>query len=134
MDLALAGDNATGNAYTDFHFGTASSGAGYITPALPATPRTADSKFFLLNGIQLGMAVFDVEMTQRCIASHRCRETNPVMPTSQAGQLSVNFALAACNSGISYWLKKHGSKLWWLPSSAGIVVHSAGVTTGFEHQ
>ncbi len=75
----------------------------------PVTPRTADSKFFPLNGIQVGMAVLDVEMTQRCIARHHCRETNPVMPTSQAGQPSVNFGLVACNSGISYWLKKHGS-------------------------
>jgi hypothetical protein len=105
---------------------------GEVSP--PVTPRTADSKFFPLNGIQVGMAVLDVEMTQRCIASHHCRETNPVMPTSQAGQLSVNFGLVACNSGISYWLKKHGSKLWWLPPSAGVVVHSVGVTTGFEHQ
>jgi len=132
MDLALAGDNAADKASSDFHFGTALASASFVAP--PVTPRTADSRFFLLSGIQLGMAVFDVEMTQRCIASHHCRETNPVMPTSQAGQLSVNFALVACNSGISYWLKKRGSKLWWLPPSAGVVVHSVGVTTGFEHQ
>lgn len=36
--------------------------------------RIADSKYFLLNGTHLGMAVFDVEMTQRCIADHHCRE------------------------------------------------------------
>ncbi len=118
----------------DFHPGTASEGAAFVAPAPPVTGRTADPKYFLLSGIQLGMAVFDVEMTQRCIASHHCRETNPVLPTSQAGQLSVNFALVACNSGISYWLKKRGSKLWWLPPSAGAAIHSIGVATGFEHQ
>jgi hypothetical protein len=63
-------------------------------------PKIADSKFFLMNGIHLGMSVFDVEMTQRCIASHHCREVNPVMPSSHAGQLSVNFAIVAYNSGI----------------------------------
>jgi len=134
IDLAMARDNAVGKAPSDFHPGTASAGAGFAAPAPPVAPRTADSKFFLLNGIQLGVAVFDVEMTQRCIASHHCRETNPVMPTSQAGQLSVNFALVACNSGISYWLKKHESRLWWLPPSAGAAIHSVGVATGFEHQ
>lgn len=97
-------------------------------------PRVADRKYFWLNGIQLGMAVFDVEMTQRCIANHRCREANPVMPSSHVGQLSVNFALVAYSSGVSYWLKKRRSKIWWLPPSASIVVHSIGVATGFEHQ
>jgi hypothetical protein len=100
----------------------------------PAPPRTADSRFFLLNGVHLGMALFDVEMTQRCIANHRCRETNPVMPSSQAGQISVNLALFAYSSGVSYWLKKRKSKLWLVPPSAGVVVHGVGVVTGFEHQ
>jgi len=120
----------------DFHSGTASAGAGaaFVAPAPPVKRRTADPKFFLLSGIELGMAVFDVEMTQRCIASHHCREINPVMPASQAGQLSVNFALVACNSGISYWLKKRGSRLWWLPPSAGAAIHGIGVATGVEHQ
>ena len=129
MNLVLAGDNGAGMALSDFHPGTASAGGFASSDASDCR-----LKFFPLNGIQVGMAVLDVEMTQRCIARHHCRETNPVMPTSQAGQPSVNFGLVACNSGISYWLKKHGSKLWWLPPSAGVVVHSVGVTTGFEHQ
>jgi len=88
----------------------------------------------LLNGLHLGMAVFDVELTQRCIAIHHCRETNPVLPSSQVGQLSINFAIVAYSSGITYWLKKRKSKVWWLPPSAGAVIHSVGVATGFEHQ
>src|SRR5271154_1181319 len=135
IDFALTDDHLTQNAFADFHPTTASLGTGVIASApLQAVPRTADSKFFWLNGIQLGMAVFDVEMTQRCIASHHCREANPVMPSSQAGRLSLNVALVAYSSGISYWLKKHNSKLWWLPPSAGAAIHSAGVATGFEHQ
>jgi hypothetical protein len=106
---------------------------GTVASALER-PRIADRKYFWLNGMQLGMAVFDVEMTQRCIADRRCREANPVMPSSHIGQLSVNFALVAYTSGVSYWLKKRRSKIWWLPSSASIAVHSVGVATGFEHQ
>ncbi|HZU09364.1 MAG TPA: hypothetical protein VFA02_05625 [Pseudacidobacterium sp.] len=104
------------------------------TPSPLQVPRVANKKYFLLNGFQLGMAVFDVEMTQLCIRNHRCREANPLMPSSHVGQLSVNFALVAYSSGVSYWLKKRRSKVWWLPPCAGIVVHSIGVATGFEHQ
>jgi hypothetical protein len=103
-------------------------------PARPTVARTANSKFFVLNGLQLGMAVFDVEMTQRCIADHRCREGNPLMPSSQAGQLCVNFALAAWSTATSFWLKKHLSKVWWIPPAAGTAVHGGGDGTGFLHQ
>ncbi len=127
--LTLAEDPAHG-----VNFGTGSPRAVFVAPAPPALRRTADSKFFLLNGIHLGMAILDVEMTQRCISSHRCRETNPVMPSSQAGQLSVNFAVFAFSSGASYWLKKHDSGVWWIPPAFGTAVHAAGATTGFEHQ
>jgi hypothetical protein len=99
-----------------------------------ARSRTDNRRYFFLNGVATGMAVFDVEMTQRCIADHRCREANPVMPSSQVGQLSVNFALAAYGAWWSYRLKKQHSKVWWIFPTTGIAVHSAGVATGFEHQ
>ncbi|HZD47145.1 MAG TPA: hypothetical protein VE178_00245, partial [Silvibacterium sp.] len=107
-----------------------------VTPAAATRRpfRTADAKFFLLNGLYLGMAVFDVEMTQRCIAAQHCRELNPLMPSSHAGQLTINFALVAGVSTASYWLKKHSSAVWWLPPVAGTAAHSAGVATGFVHQ
>jgi hypothetical protein len=78
------------------------------------------------------MAVFDVEMTQHCIAERKCREANPFMPSSQAGALSVDFALTAYEGLWSYFLKKHHSKIWWISPAAGIAVHAAGVGTGFE--
>ena len=131
-DSAVLEDNAASRVLSDFH----SDIQAAKTPASPSLlpPRVADSKFFLFNGVQLGMALFDVEMTQRCIASHHCRETNPLMPSSQVGQISVNIALAAYSSGVSYWLKKHKCKLWWVPPATGFVAHSIGVATGFEHQ
>jgi hypothetical protein len=129
----------------DFHTGLQP--GSYAAPGAAATgsavehvaalsvrpPRVADEKYFLLNGLQAGMAVFDVEMTQHCIAAHRCREANPFMPSSQAGALSVDFALTAYEGLWSYFLKKHHSKIWWITPAAGIAVHAAGVGTGFEH-
>ena len=133
-DVSLNAHLTLASNASEIHFGTYATGAAFIAPAPPARPRTADSKFLLLNGIHLGMAVLDVEMTQRCLASHQCRETNPVMPSSQAGQLSVNFAVFAFSSGASYWLKKHDSEVWWIPPAFGTAVHAAGAATGFEHQ
>lgn len=139
LDLESANDHATVRSLPNFsrgaYSGTSNSSSSVVVSRpYPTSPRTADTKFFLLNGIHLGMAVFDVEMTQHCIANHRCHETNPLMPSSQAGQLGINFALVGSGSLASYWLKKHQSKLWWLPPATGTIAHSYGVATGFEHQ
>lgn len=134
IDLTVADNHIAGKTFYDFHPAAAAVIAPVTASPKAAESRTADSKFFLLNGMQLGMAIFDVELTQRCIASQHCRETNPLMPSSQAGQLGLNLGLAAYSSGISYWLKRRKSKLWWMPPAAGIAAHSVGVATGFEHQ
>jgi hypothetical protein len=96
-------------------------------------PRIADSKLFLMNGLHLGMAVLDVELTQHCIASHECREGNPLMPSSQTGQLSIGIGFVTLGSITSYWLKKHKSPYWWLPPAGGIAGHALGVATGLSH-
>jgi hypothetical protein len=111
-----------------------SSSAGFVLPA-PAVklPRTLSPGFFLLNGAHLGMAVFDVEMTQHCLADHHCVEGNPLMPSSRAGQLGVNFALFSYGSFMSYRLKRQERRLWMLSPFVGIVAHTVGVATGFAH-
>jgi hypothetical protein len=113
---------------------TTTSAGAFTPPASPRAPRVASSNFFLVNIGFLGMAVADVELTQRCIASHHCIEKNPLMPSSQAGQLTFDLGLVAGVSGISYWLKKHNSPLWWLAPTTGIGVHTVGVATGIKHQ
>jgi hypothetical protein len=102
-------------------------------PAAPVAPRILDSKFYTLNGLHLGMAVFDVGMTQHCIAVHQCREGNPLMPSSLAGQLSMDFAFVGYSSFVSYRLKKHRSSMWWLSPTVGAAAHAVGVTTGIAH-
>jgi hypothetical protein len=111
------------------------SAAGSIfAPPSSVHPRILDSKFFLLNGLHLGMAFFDVGMTQHCIAVHQCQEGNPMMPSSLSGQLGVDFAFASYGTFASYKLKKHGSKLWWLSPVIGAGAHGAGVASGFAHR
>lgn len=106
------------------------SAAARIAPRSVSHARVADSKFFFVNGLSLGMAIFDVELTQHCIASHQCREGNPFMPSSQVGQLSVAIGSTALGSFTSYWLKKHRSPYWWFPPIAGTASHAAGAATG----
>ncbi len=100
----------------------------------PHSPRIIDAKFLMINGLHLGLAVVDTEMTQHCIASHRCREGNPLMPPSHAGQLAVDFAFVAYGSGLSYRFRRHKSTLWWFPPTGGIVAHACGITTGLLHR
>jgi hypothetical protein len=115
--------------------GSSSSAAGLVLPApAPRFPRTLSPGFFLLNGAHLGMAVFDVEMTQHCLADHHCVEGNPLMPTSQAGALGVSLALVGSGAFISYKLKKQETKLWMLSPVVGIAAHTIGVATGFAHR
>lgn len=95
--------------------------------------RTADSRYLLLNGLELGLGLFDVAMTQHCIADHHCREGNPLMPSSLGGQLGINFGYAAYSSFISYKLKKRHSQFWFLAPTAGIAAHGVGVASGFQH-
>ena len=113
--------------------GSSSAASLVLAPPAYKAPRTLSRGFFLMNGLHLGMAAFDVAMSQRCIADHQCREGNPLMPSSLAGQLSINFAYVGYGTYLSYRLKKRGSKLWWLSPFVGVASHTVGVASGFAH-
>lgn len=107
---------------------------GFIRTSALRTPRTVDSKFLLLNGLHLGLAMLDVGMTQHCLAAHTCREGNPMMPSSLAGQLSVDFALVGYGAFSSYRLKRHKSSFWWISPTVGATAHGVGVASGIAHE
>ena len=112
---------------------SATSGFVYPQPG-PKRPRVLDSKFLLMHGLHLGLAALDVGLTQHCISTHRCREGNPLMPSSLAGQVGVNAALISASAIVSYHLKKQDSKLWWFSPAVGIGAHTAGAATGFIYR
>jgi hypothetical protein len=109
--------------------------AGMVTaPRMSSTePRVADRSFLLLNGIHLGLAMFDMGLTQHCIANHQCKEGNPLMPSSTGGRLGVTLGLFASSAGGSYYLKKHRARAWWVLPFTGTVGHTAGVASGLAH-
>jgi len=141
--LTLPGNDASSELYSSSIFsGTessepsgSSSSSGFIRPASPIrTHRPIASSFYLLNGAHLGMAVLDVELTQHCISTHQCREGNPLMPSSQAGALSMSIGLVGVSSWASYRLKKHQSNMWWVTPTGGIAGHVVGIATGLMHR
>jgi hypothetical protein len=135
--LALPGSESEGNFSSSNIFSqtphTEPIMSGFVRVPAGQAPRVLTSKFFLLQGLHLGMAVLDVETTQHCLAAHTCREGNPLMPSSQAGALGINFALVGYSSYVSYRMKSHKSNLWWLSPTTGTVAHVVGFATGLAH-
>ena len=112
----------------------ASATAGFVLAPPAKASRTVDAHYFLLNGLHLELALLDIEMTRRCIADDRCREGNPLMPSSLAGQLSVGFALVGSGAASSYRLKKRNSRFWWIAPVVGIAAHGVGFASGIARQ
>ncbi len=114
----------------DYSVAPASSGSAYVLRPVYKKERVLDTKFFLVNGLHLGMAALDVALTQHCIAAERCREGNPLMPSSLGGQLAVDGALVTSSALISFHLKKQNSKMWWFSPTIGIGAHAVGAVSG----
>jgi hypothetical protein len=102
-------------------------------PPSVVPPKIVGKTYYLLNGLHLGLALADVEATQHCIANRHCQEGNPLMPSSQAGQISINVGLFAYAAGSSYWLKKRRAKWWWAPPAVGVAAHAVGVASGLKN-
>ena len=107
--------------------------AGFVRVPAARLLRAFTPGYFLFNGAQVGMGILDVEFTQHCIADHHCQEGNPLMPSSQAGQIGVVAGLSAYSYFVSYKLKKQGSRFWWIAPAMGVATHTAGAATGLAH-
>jgi hypothetical protein len=90
--------------------------------------------FFLLNGLNIGMTALDMGLSQNCIAQHRCREANALMPSSLAARVSIVAVFTAFGTYVSHRMKKHGNRLWWVPPLFGTAAHGVGVASGLAQQ
>jgi hypothetical protein len=134
--LTLPGNEASNEFYSSRTLSESSSSSlGFArgNPA-PVRRRTLGASFYLLNGLSFGMAALDVELTQHCISTHKCREGNPLIPSSHAGALGISFALVGSGTWASYQMKKHESHIWWIAPISGIAGHAVGVTSGLIHR
>lgn len=96
---------------------------------VPDKPRLG-AGFFLLNGLYIGMTALDMSLSQHCIAQHRCREANLLMPSSLAARISIVAAFTAFGTYVSHRMKIRGARWWWAPPLFGTVAHSVGVASG----
>ena len=102
--------------------------------AIPAMgQRVIDKKFIAVNGGYLVAGLLDTEMTQDCIRAGTCVEGNPLAPKSQMGQIGLVLGLTTLNTSLSYYLKAHGSRWWWVLPTVGIGVHAQGVYSGARY-
>ncbi len=111
----------------------ASSSAGFTRAPAVRSSGTFDARYVWLNGVQFSLAFADIETTQHCINEHTCKEGNPLMPSSQAGKISVSLGFAAFTAVASYRLKMHRSKGWWVAPAVSIAGHAVGVASGLAH-
>lgn len=88
---------------------------------------TLDRKFAVLAGTAASLMVSDYELTQRCLKTFKCHESNPMLPHGHIGMYAAG---ASVNTGaflLSYEMKKHHKRLWWVPIALVIAAHTEGV-------
>lgn len=102
-----------------------------LTLALPLyaqQPRAATTGFVTLNAAAFGAAALDVATTRRCIDAGTCHEVNPFMKCSAGCQYSRALGDAAVMGLLSYEMKKHRLRSWWVAPTIEIGIH--GVLAG----
>ncbi len=109
-----------------------------LTLALPLSaqqpePRTVDRHFTELTLASFGAAALDVATTRRCIDAGTCQEANPLMKCSAGCQYARVFGEVGALTLVSYEMKKHGVRKWWLAPTFEISMHGglAGLNMRF---
>lgn len=102
--------------------------------AIARSPERArlGARFYMLNGLNVGMMALDMSLSQHCIAEHRCREANPLMPRSLAARISIAAVFAGVGLYASHRMKVRGTGLWWVPPFFGTVAHAIGAASGLS--
>ncbi len=132
--------NASASSFPVLSSGTVSEASTAESPVrslgtnLTASSPRLGARFFLFNSLNIGMTALDESLSQQCIAEHRCREANPLMPSSLAGRIGVVAAFAGLGTYVSYRLKRQKSRLWWVPPVFGAAAHSVGAASGFANR
>ena len=103
-------------------------GVALTFPLAAQQPRVVTPGFIALNAASLGAAALDVASTRRCIDAGTCHEMNPLMKCSAGCQYSRALGEAAEMGVLSYEMKKHGHRGWWVAPTIEIGMH--GVLAG----
>ena len=102
-----------------------------LSPALQAESKKQIAAEVLIQGLQFGAAVADVEGTQHCLKERTCHELNPLMPTGRKAAYGVALSIAGLSSGASLIMHHRHKKMWWFFPIEGAAVHTAGALSGW---
>ncbi len=88
----------------------------------------------VLLALSMAVGAADVEFTKHCIGIGTCREANPFMPRSRAGQYAIKSVISTSFFFQGWGLRgsRHPRlrKIWWLPQAAWIGANIYGAWTG----
>jgi len=82
--------------------------------------------FWSLQGLMFGSAIAAAETTHNCIQSGSCTEI-PVQFRTRAAMYSAGLPVAAGIAILSYEMKKHGNRWWFVPPA--MVIAADGLVT-----
>jgi hypothetical protein len=113
---------------------SSSEGAEAGSPAGPAVDETHSSvrntrstvSFWSLQALMFGSAVAAAETTHNCIQSGSCTAI-PTQFRTRSAMYNVGLPMCAGIAILSYEMKKHGNRWWFLPSS--LVIAADGLLT-----
>jgi hypothetical protein len=94
----------------------------------PAQAPVIDWKYLAVAGAYATATGVDLWSTHHLLSTGKYKEGNPIMPQSLGGQLAMDSGIFACETFLSYRIKKNGSKWWFLGPSIGIGSHIFGAT------
>jgi hypothetical protein len=88
--------------------------------------RASQIEFWSLQGIMLGTTIAAINTTHNCLQAGSCTAI-PDFLQSRTALYNVGLPMAAGCAILSYEMKKHGSRWWFLPSA--VATGAAGLLT-----
>lgn len=80
-----------------------------------AVPHNSWRGFSALTAAATALTFADIELSQACLQQGTCTEANPLLPRSRRAAYGIEIPVTAAATLLSYRMKKHQQKRWWLP-------------------
>ena len=95
-----------------------------------SAPHNSWRGFWAITASATALTVADVELSQACLQRGTCTEANPLLPSSRRAAYGIQVPVTAAAILLSYRMKKHHHKGWWLPQFGLVVGHAIGTGSG----
>ena len=93
-------------------------------------PHNSWRGFWAMTATATALTFADVELSHACLQQGTCTEANPLLPRSRRAAYGIEIPVTAAATLLSYRMKKHHQKRWWLPQFGLILGHAVGTGAG----